>query len=381
MAVALGCLLSICAMPAPAMAQSFRRGEREDKAQLAIQLARAGKWAQAVTMFDAAIEEHPFVMELTRDRGYCHEKLGHNKLAAEDFRAYVAAMPGAPDVAAIKKRIANLEGGVSATSASPAGTNPWAEERGSTAAAAGTGGATSAGTASSASASPADEGSGATTTSADVDATPNPDVVSKPSPDEFGGRGVVLAAHVGYALPVGSISIGTWTGSVPIGVDVGYRFGRHFYLGVYGQYAFAFLTDQLCPAASGANCSSSNLRFGIDALYYAGLGKSARIWFGAGTGLEMAKLSASAAQNARGSVQAVDETLWAAELAHALVGADFRLAKGFGIGPYASISAASYFSASATLTTGGQTFDAGGAVNDSTIHGWLTFGARGVIDM
>lgn len=70
--------------------------------------ARAGDCAAALGEFDAALRTS-IEPTLHRDRGLCHEKLGHPYPAAEDFRAYLVARPDAPDADAIRTRLRTLE--------------------------------------------------------------------------------------------------------------------------------------------------------------------------------------------------------------------------------------------------------------------------------
>lgn len=69
----------------------------------------AGDCKGALDSFDVAIE-HSIDPTLRRDRGICHEKLGHTFPAIDDYRAYIAAVPTAPDVEEIRARLAKLEG-------------------------------------------------------------------------------------------------------------------------------------------------------------------------------------------------------------------------------------------------------------------------------
>lgn len=70
--------------------------------------ARSGDCAGALPSFDAAlrIRNDPV---LHRDRGLCHEKLGHPFPAIEDYRAYLTDRPDAPDADQIRQRLALLE--------------------------------------------------------------------------------------------------------------------------------------------------------------------------------------------------------------------------------------------------------------------------------
>ena len=76
--------------------------------QVARERARAGDCAGALPAFDAAIER-TIEPTLRRDRGLCHEKLGHPFPAIEDYRAYLHALPDAVDYDQISERLAALE--------------------------------------------------------------------------------------------------------------------------------------------------------------------------------------------------------------------------------------------------------------------------------
>jgi hypothetical protein len=69
---------------------------------------RSGDCAGALDVFDAALEtlKDP---TLHRDRGLCHEKLGHVYPAIEDFRAYLTEAPDAADAAGITARLRSLK--------------------------------------------------------------------------------------------------------------------------------------------------------------------------------------------------------------------------------------------------------------------------------
>jgi hypothetical protein len=70
--------------------------------------ARAGDCAGALPSFDAALRT-TVEPTLRRDRGLCHEQLGHPFPAIDDYRAYLTAIPDAPDADQIRQRLAALE--------------------------------------------------------------------------------------------------------------------------------------------------------------------------------------------------------------------------------------------------------------------------------
>jgi Tetratricopeptide repeat len=77
-------------------------------AQAARARARAGDCAGALPAFDAAIR-NTVEPSLRRDRGLCHENLGHPFPAIDDYRTYLTAQPDAPDADQIRQRLAALE--------------------------------------------------------------------------------------------------------------------------------------------------------------------------------------------------------------------------------------------------------------------------------
>lgn len=70
--------------------------------------ARRGDCAGALEAFDAAVRL-TIDPTLRRDRGLCHERLGNPYPAIDDFRAYLAASPDAPDADDIRDRLGRLE--------------------------------------------------------------------------------------------------------------------------------------------------------------------------------------------------------------------------------------------------------------------------------
>lgn len=106
--------------PAQSSSQfTLRRGEAAgSEAQAARGRARAGDCAGALPAFDIAIRA-TIDATLRRDRGLCHEKLGHPYPAIDDYRAYLQARPEAPDGDQIRQRLAALEEQVGIGAASP----------------------------------------------------------------------------------------------------------------------------------------------------------------------------------------------------------------------------------------------------------------------
>ncbi len=69
---------------------------------------RAGDCAGALDAFDAVLRT-AVDAAVHRDRGLCHERLGHAYPAMDDYRAYLTAQPDAPDSDGIRQRLVRLE--------------------------------------------------------------------------------------------------------------------------------------------------------------------------------------------------------------------------------------------------------------------------------
>jgi tetratricopeptide (TPR) repeat protein len=70
---------------------------------------RAGDCEGALESFDAALRTTTEDPTLFRDRGLCHEKLGHPYPAIDDYRAYLTNAPDAADADGIRQRLNRLE--------------------------------------------------------------------------------------------------------------------------------------------------------------------------------------------------------------------------------------------------------------------------------
>ncbi len=194
------------------------------------------------------------------------------------------------------------------------------------------------------------------------------------------GSGIDLGLRLGYGIPLGSAAENEKlndlvSGQVPIWVDAGYRFAPNIMAGLYFQYGFAFLPDSSCP--SPASCSASDIRFGIQGQYRFMPRESVDPWLGLGIGYEWLDYSVSAGGfDASAGVHG-----W--EFLHLQGGADFKVADGFGIGPFLDFSLGQYSSGSVTtsaLPVLGQPVSGSGDIQNKALHEWLTLGVRAVFD-
>jgi tetratricopeptide (TPR) repeat protein len=70
---------------------------------------KAGDCEAALTSFDEAVRRSNQDPTLYRDRGLCHEKLGHPYPAIDDYRTYLTDAPKAADAPGIQERLSRLE--------------------------------------------------------------------------------------------------------------------------------------------------------------------------------------------------------------------------------------------------------------------------------
>jgi len=103
---------------APADAQRAWKTPGETDANAARRLASIGRCDEALAPFDAAVVSRTEDASLRRDRGICHERLGHPAPAIEDYRAYLSMDPTAQDAASIRTRLDALEAEDTPTSGS-----------------------------------------------------------------------------------------------------------------------------------------------------------------------------------------------------------------------------------------------------------------------
>lgn len=187
--------------------------------------------------------------------------------------------------------------------------------------------------------------------------------------EEPSESGLRFGLRTGVALPFGSAFTGsgalsdTVTGYVPLRIDVGYRFARHFYVGVDGQLA------AIVPAGctSGFTCSGTNTRLGVMVAYHFAPGSTFDPHVGVGTGYEVLHTSRSI------DSAAVDITARGFELLDLELGADVRPARAWRIGPVLSGSMGRFTSVAVNGTTSTD--------YETALHGWAMLGIRGAFDL
>jgi hypothetical protein len=82
--------------------------------QRARSLAVAGQCDEAIPEYSRALQLMPGHPELLRERGECLGRMGRKDDALRDLNAYLVAFPSAPDAAAVRERMAQIQAGVTA---------------------------------------------------------------------------------------------------------------------------------------------------------------------------------------------------------------------------------------------------------------------------
>jgi opacity protein-like surface antigen len=187
-----------------------------------------------------------------------------------------------------------------------------------------------------------------------------------------GPKGFEIGLRTGYALGLGSLagsasgegtSMSDFTsGMVPIQIDLGYRFNGNWFAGAYFQYGFGFIKESAC-GASGASCSATDLRFGIEGQYHLMPGMQIDPWVGLGVGYESVNISAS-----EGGLT-LSTSVTGLEFVNLSVGGDYRVSPNLGVGPFVGLTVGQYSSA----------FDTD--IQEKAIHMWLSLGVRGAFDV
>jgi hypothetical protein len=85
-----------------------RDGPGSQASELGRTRMKNGDCAGALDAFDAALTQS-HEATLYRDRGTCHEKLGHPFPAIDDYRTYLTVVPSAADADDVRDRLAKLE--------------------------------------------------------------------------------------------------------------------------------------------------------------------------------------------------------------------------------------------------------------------------------
>jgi len=182
--------------------------------------------------------------------------------------------------------------------------------------------------------------------------------------------GAEIGLRTGFAVPFGKID-GTasgslsdlFTGFIPIGIDLGWRFTPNFSAGLAGKYAFGITTN--CP--SGDRCSGHDVSLGLELRYHVQPDQRFDPWVGIGAGYEWLSVSETSGGNT------VNVGADGFEFVHAQVGADFTVSNNVRIGPFVQLTLGQYKSENASVNGGPTRFV---DVTNKALHEFLTFGVR-----
>jgi len=198
-------------------------------------------------------------------------------------------------------------------------------------------------------------------------------------PTESGPSDVGFAVGIrgGYGIPFGSGNgaplSSVLLGVVPVGVDAGWFFTPHFYVGAYFIYGFGVGADQDNDTCSTVDqeCSASMVRFGLTAHWHFAPQGIWDPWIGAGLGYESILLSATSDVDGStlgsAALSGVDLSLEA--------GLDLKPAHFIGLGPYVELASGPYV-VDNNCTAPSASSDSTCSPSGLVWHGWISFGAR-----
>jgi hypothetical protein len=186
--------------------------------------------------------------------------------------------------------------------------------------------------------------------------------------------GLFLALRAGLGRPVGDLSRDAYPladlvrHKVPLGLEAGWRFGRHLGAGLYLEYAPARL-DEAAFCGPGIGCAARTIRLG--ALVRGHLGRRGRVdpWFALGAGFET--LSATVYDGFSGG-----EARWSwsgLDLPVVEVGVDVAVARRLAVGPVLTASFARFTSYSVRGADGSTE---AAAMDGAAHHGWIVLGVK-----
>jgi len=174
--------------------------------------------------------------------------------------------------------------------------------------------------------------------------------------------------RTGYSLPMGKVQSGPtggvgvgsnmsdwFGGQVPFIVDIGGKVIPELFIGGYFGLGIGGAGGQLkdnCP-----NCNSVGLHFGAEVQYHILPAGFVNPWIGYGLGFESSAVGDSSSIGFGGF-----------EFARFMGGADFRINRVFGVGPFVDLSMATY----STVSDG----DTSVSIPETATHEWLTLGVR-----
>jgi hypothetical protein len=186
------------------------------------------------------------------------------------------------------------------------------------------------------------------------------------APPRASESGLQLAVRGAFNVPTGSIDSGSnfsdgFSGFAPFGLEAGYRFDRHIYMGLFGEYGFGFMKN----CAAGFDCSAHTWALGVNARYHVFASPTLRPWIGLNAGYEWLDVDANAPGN-NASASAHGLRYFGAEM-----GLDLFVAPMLAVGPYFSGSVGEYSSETQSVNGADTTQPFAKAM-----HAFFQFGLR-----
>lgn len=182
----------------------------------------------------------------------------------------------------------------------------------------------------------------------------------------------------GVMLPTGSgmenYKLGdTVSSAVPLRLDLGIRFARHWYIGVYGSYAWASLVDGACSTSSGVQtCHVNDVRAGLETRVHLGPFRRLSPWFGLATGQEW-MIEDVDHEGDYSLISHITSHGFAVELE---AGLDVHLLDQLAIGPLLTYTLGRFTDQSFDLTAFGKTTSGSSSIDQQANHGWVWLGVR-----
>jgi hypothetical protein len=176
--------------------------------------------------------------------------------------------------------------------------------------------------------------------------------------------GLDISVRTGFERPLGDLQQAAplsdgLSGAVPLVFEIGVRGNRNVSVGFSLERARVLTRN--CPDQS---CSATDYRFNAEAIFTARTGSGVDPWLGVGIGYEWLDLA-----DGPGSDEGI--TGWTYGVIQA--GAEIRIGRQFGLGPFASFSVGEYSSESNNVYARDFT--------NQALHEWLQFGLRGTVNL
>ena len=184
--------------------------------------------------------------------------------------------------------------------------------------------------------------------------------------------------RLGGAFPAGTHSApafgplsDSYGSQFTLNLDVGAKPSKYVFVGAFLGAGFGDLGPKFAECRSGViSCSAQTYRVGPEVLVSILPGSLIDPWIGAGVGFEYTARHESA------SGSGLSEATYGPEFAHLMLGADFRVNRYLGVGPFLDVSLAEY--TTQTDSSPGE-LSVTNELPQKSVHAWAQLGARFVL--